>query len=496
MLRKKFNESLTARIFFITALMLFCAAAITFCLIAWATPVTYTAVVNDDLSRQTDALVGKLAETNLDDCAPLLDEFIHSSGADVILTGNDGQIINTGSQFAVQPLYRDSAPPAGNAFKSGEAVTWAADTASSGDEVTVTMSEQDAITADVRFADEDELYFLCVTPRIQAENLAVRALLQMVPWLFLVLLAFSLLCAFVYSRYITRPVVRLSGIAERMAELDFSWECGGKRKDEIGRLGQSLDRLSGRLSSALKELETANRALQKEVAQERELDRQRMAFFSAASPELKTPVTILKGQLSGMLEGIGVYRNRDKYLLRSLQTAGRMEKLIQEMLSISRMESGQTAVHQKPLDLSLLLRQQIELDRELPEQRGQRLILRLTPDTVVTGDARLLGKAAGNLLSNAALYSPNGAEIRVWCGTKQGVPCFSIENTGVHIRSEALEHLFEPFYREEISRSRKTGGSGLGLYLVQMILERHGAFCTIENTADGVQAAVRFPNQT
>ena len=216
MLRKKFNESLTARIFFITALMLFCAAAITFCLIAWATPVTYTAVVNDDLSRQTDALVGKLAETNLDDCAPLLDEFIRSSGADVILTGNDGQIINTGSQFAVQPLYRDSAPPAGNAFKSGEAVTWAADTASSGDEVTVTMSEQDAITADVRFADEDELYFLCVTPRIQAENLAVRALLQMVPWLFLVLLAFSLLCAFVYSRYITRPVVRLSGIAERM----------------------------------------------------------------------------------------------------------------------------------------------------------------------------------------------------------------------------------------------------------------------------------------
>ncbi len=195
------------------------------------------------------------------------------------------------------------APPAGNAFKSGEAVTWAADTASSGDEVTVTMSEQDAITADVRFADEDELYFLCVTPRIQAENLAVRALLQMVPWLFLVLLAFSLLCAFVYSRYITRPVVRLSGIAERMAELDFSWECGGKRKDEIGRLGQSLDRLSGRLSSALKELETANRALQKEVAQERELDRQRMAFFSAASHELKTPpVTILKGQLSGMLE--------------------------------------------------------------------------------------------------------------------------------------------------------------------------------------------------
>ena len=75
------------------------------------------------------------------------------------------------------------------------------------------------------------------------------------------------------------------------------------------------------------------------MEQERELDRQRMAFFSAASHELKTPVTILKGQLSGMLEGVGVYRDRDKYLLRALQVAGRMEVLVRELLTVSRMES-------------------------------------------------------------------------------------------------------------------------------------------------------------
>ena len=81
-------------------------------------------------------------------------------------------------------------------------------------------------------------------PGWRRENLAVRALAQMAPWILLVLLIFSLLCALVYSRYITRPIVRLSGIAGKMAQLDFQWESGEKRRDEIGRLGRSLDQMA------------------------------------------------------------------------------------------------------------------------------------------------------------------------------------------------------------------------------------------------------------
>ena len=217
-----------------------------------------------------------------------------------------------------------------------------------------------------------------------------------------------------------------------------------------------------------------------------------MAFFSAASHELKTPVTILKGQLAGMLEGVGVYQDRDKYLLRSLQTTGRMERLIGEMLSISRMESGSAAVRQEPVDLSALMAQQLALDRELLEQRGQQLVSALTPGITVPADASLLGKAVGNLLSNASRYSPEGAEIRVWCGRLEGRPALSVENTGARVSGDALPHLFEAFYREEGSRNRSTGGSGLGLYLVKMILDRHGAVCTIVNREEGVKATVRF----
>ena len=498
MLRRKLAESLTARIFLITALILLCAGAITFGLIAWATPSTYTAVVNEDLTRQVDALANALTDTELEDCGPLLDDFIRVSGAVAMLVGPDGQIADTGSQLAVQTIYEDdSIIMAESQFTTVEggdtALAWPAEEDTAVGAVTFAASGQATVTTEVYFAGQEDPYTLYVTPRVEVENLAVRALVQMAPWLLLALLAFSLLCAFVYSRYITRPIVRLSGIAGKMAELDFHWTCDERRRDEIGTLGRSLDELARRLDAALTELEAANHALRGEVERERELDRRRMAFFNAASHELKTPVTILKGQLSGMLEGVGVYRDRDKYLLRSLQTTGRMEDLIGEMLAISRMETGPAAVKQEQVDLAALMEGQLTLNRELLEQRGQRLASALTPGVTITGDAALLGRAVGNLLSNASLYSPEGAEIRVWCGFQDGFPALAVENTGARIQEEALPRLFEAFYRAEGSRSRATGGSGLGLYLVKMILDRHGAVCKIENTGDGVRAVVRFP---
>ena len=491
MLPRKLSESLTARVFLITLLILLSAGAVTFGLIAWATPSTYTAVVTDDLTAQVDQLVDQLDGTEEQSCGPLLDQFIRTSGAEAMLVGPDGRIADTGSQLAVQSVYEDSSLVI-TSVQGDSTVTYDAGTSHTDDTVAVTMSEQATITAEVRFAGQEDSYTLYVTPRMEAENLAVRALAQMAPWILLVLLIFSLLCALVYSRYITRPIVRLSGIAGKMAQLDFQWESGEKRRDEIGRLGHSLDQMARKLSAALTDLEGANRALRGEVERERELDRQRMAFFNAASHELKTPVTILKGQLSGMLEGVGVYQDRDKYLLRSLQTTGRMENLIGEMLAISRMESGAAALRQETVDLSALTAERLQQDGELFRQREQELVSALTPGVLITGDPSLLGRVVGNLLSNAAIYSPQGARIRVWCGFRDGRPALTVENTGARIPEEALPHLFEAFYRTENSRNRSTGGSGLGLYLVKMILDRHGAECAIENTKDGVKVTAQF----
>ena len=96
-------------------------------------------------------------------------------------------------------------------------------------------------------------------------------------------------------------------------------------------------------------------------------------------------------------------------------------------------------------------------------------------------------RAIQNILVNAIRYSPEGELIRVSLAEADATVCCEVENTGVHIPEDALSHLFEAFYRVEQSRNRQTGGSGLGLYIVKMILDQHGASYRMGNTCDGVR---------
>ena len=463
MCRRNIRESLTARIFLLTLLLLLGAGGLTFGLIAWATPITYVSVVGDRLQVQVNELTDRLALTKLADAGPILDVFVRESGAAVSLASPDGESVDTGSLYV-------SVTTAVQESDSVSTYTYGADGGPAQRERAghyVTTALSDALIAEVTFADRAETYQLLVVPPMRLANQAVEALNRAAPCLALALLAFSLLCAVGYSRYLARPIVRISSIAGRMAELDFQWKCGETRRDEIGALGRSLDEMAERLSAALAELEEANAALRGDMERARELERQRLAFFSAASHELKTPVTILKGQLSGMLDGVGVYRDREKYL------AG--------------------ASRREAVELSALTAEKLAQDAELLEQRGMTAVEALEPGLLVEGERALLGRAVENLLSNAALYSPEGAEIRVTAAARGAWAVLTVENTGARIPAEALPHLFEAFYRAEPSRSRATGGSGLGLYLVRMIVERHGGTCRIENSADGVRFTALLP---
>lgn len=517
--RKKFRESFAARMFFLMFFLLTGAGAVTFGLIAWATPSAYLTVISQDLKTQACALTDTLNETARRDWETVLDRFLRSSQADMMLLSAEGEQIlmdsrpafaglREGSEGAHHSLadvsvsLTETAEEDGAEWEGRVNTSWDLESQTpahrpegtgdvSGVSAVATLPQY-AVLSEVTPSDSSTSYTLCVMPRVQKENLAVRALIQMAPWLFLALLLFSFLCAFVCSRYVARPIVRISRIAGRLAELDFSECCGGRRRDEIGALARSLDQMAGRLAAALSGLSSANEALKKEMERERNLERSRMEFFFAASHELKTPVTILKGQLSGMLEGVDVYRDRDKYLLRSLQVTGRMERLIGEMLVICRMETASSPVRQQPLDLPSLIRRQLASIFELMEQKGQSLSVNLDPVPPLAGEPNLMETAIGNLFSNAVRHSPEGAEIRVWCGMERGTPAFCVENTGVHIREDALLRLFEPFYRADGSRNRNTGGSGLGLYLTREVLKRHHAVCTIQNTDAGVRAFVSF----
>ena len=487
---RRSRGSLTLRSFLLTFALTALACAVTYAAIAYLTPISYTSLLEEELLEKSAALAAALEGRTAADCAPVLDAFARETGAYLRLTNGGGEVL-----YDTLPNM-DGIAWEGTASLGYAEVTISSYAVEAGDasetqyEGEATYAEQVAdfrISETIALAD-GELGELVVVGGTRAVNQAAEAMKRLLPYLLIVILGISLLGALVYSRLITRPIVALSRIARRMAEQDFDARWQRRRRDEIGVLGDSLNLLSENLSGALAQLRQANLALQRDIDRERELDRQRTAFFAAASHELKTPVTILKGQLSGMLAQVGVYRDREKYLARALEVTSRMEGLIREILTISRIGSGGYALKREKVDLSAQMEKVLCQNGELIERRGLRVLREIAPGVTVLGSASLLSNALDNVLMNAILYSPEGATLRV----RVSVGELCVINGGASIPDDQLAHLFEPFYRVEQSRSRASGGSGLGLYLVRSILELHGAGCWLENSSEGVRFTARF----
>ncbi len=342
------------------------------------------------------------------------------------------------------------------------------------------------------FADSDVEYTVFIAKNTEKESQITEALQKSVPVLSVVIIAVSVAAAFFYTVYMTAPIKRISKISKQMAALDFSGLCTVRRTDEIGILSASLNELSEKLSSALSELQSANKQLQADIDRERELERQRVEFFSAASHELKTPITIIKGQLQGMLCRVGRYKDRETYLAESLAATEALENMVQELLTISRLDAPGYVCKMSELDLSGLINERLSAYEDLFMQRELSVERFISPDVSVSGDIRLLQKVLDNLLGNAAAYSPAGNRVFVKLWRDAERVRLTIENTGVHIPDGDIPRLFEAFYRVDRSRNRRTGGTGLGLYIVKTILDLHGATIEIENTAQGVMVSVQF----
>ena len=140
-----------------------------------------------------------------------------------------------------------------------------------------------------------------------------------------------------------------------MASLDMTWRCDETRIDEIGQLSESLNNMAVNLDMAMKDLQAANIALKGDIERERAQERQRRDFFAAVSHELKTPITILKGQLEGMIGNVGMYKDREKFLRHALIKTESMEGLVKEILAISKIEAQASALKLSKVNLSEML---------------------------------------------------------------------------------------------------------------------------------------------
>ena len=344
----------------------------------------------------------------------------------------------------------------------------------------------------ISFADSTEAYILLLAKNTNKESQVVLALQKTLPILSVAILLVSVIVAFFYTWYMTKPIKKISKLSKQMADMDFSGLCPTNRTDEIGVLSHSLNDLSKKLAAALSELQEANQKLQADIDMERRLEKQRVEFFAAASHELKTPITIIKGQLQGMLYQVGRYKDRETYLAQSLEITDTLGKMVQELLTISRLDTPGYTCKKSNLNLSNFIIDRITVFEDLFMQKDLTVEQSISPEIYILGDMQLLQKALDNLLGNAAAYSGAGNQILIKLWKETETTTLTIENTGAHIPDEAISKLFEPFYRVDQSRNRQTGGTGLGLYIVKTILDLHGAKIEITNTIQGVIVSVQF----
>ncbi|MBP3477185.1 MAG: HAMP domain-containing protein [Lachnospiraceae bacterium] len=465
---KKIKSKLSVKVFFITALLMTACCTITYLCIARFAPYIYTHELSE-VEEIADIISVELSYTPFEEAQYLIPPF-----NDVLSREYDDEFVlhifqSSGEELALPYL---------NTF--------------TGKEITDYQNVETTKEYRILFADNTSEYILLLTKNTDKESQVIEALQKSLPVLSVVIFVVSVIAAFFYTWYITKPIKKISKLSEQMAAMDFNAIYPTSRTDEIGTLSYNLNELSSKLVSALSELQTANQKLQADIDMERQLEQQRVEFFSAASHELKTPITIIKGQLQGMLYQVGRYKDRETYLAQSLEVTNTLEKMVQELLTISRLDTPGYICKKTSIDFSALINERLTAYEDLFMQRELTIEKSIMPKLYVLGDIQLLQKVLDNLLGNAATYSGAGNHILVKLWNELGKVNLTIENTGAHIPDEDIPKLFEAFYRVDHSRNRQTGGTGLGLYIVKTILELHGAEISIANSVQGVIVFVQF----
>ena len=359
----------------------------------------------------------------------------------------------------------------------------------SSDEQTLGTSN---IVTNVCFLDDKKEYTFLISSVMRVVDQISRLLIYLLPVIFLIIIFLSVLSALICSKIIVSPIARISQISRRMTALDMTWRCDVKGNDEIGVLALNLNTMAARLQTAMKESESANRQLAADVKKFQLLEEQRRYFFAAVSHELKTPLTILKGQIENMILGYGDYQNHEKYLPEAFKAVEDIEQLVKEIISITKMESMDLSSTLHKISLSESITHAIDAILPLAKQKEIQISSEIKSDIIINVNPNLWSKVLSNIIGNAVRYSPHKEKVFISLQTKENKKNLIIENTGIFIPEEELQNLFTPFYRADQSRNKATGGNGLGLYIVKTILDLHNFSYNMKNTERGVIFSIQF----
>ena len=227
-----------------------------------------------------------------------------------------------------------------------------------------------------------------------------------------------------------------------------------------------------------------------------ESDRRKEEFFGILSHELRNPLAATRNALHLLATSPDDPPRSSRAREVIERQIGHLTRLVDDLLDVNRIARGRVQLHRAPLELSSLVRDTVEDHRAGFDAAGIALVLELPPGQVsVDGDATRLAQVLGNLLSNAAKFTPGGGAVTVRLGEEPGIARLEVSDTGEGVEPDLLPRLFEPFAQADRTLARSRGGLGLGLTLVKGIVRLHGGEVAVSSAGSGTgtHVVVRLP---
>lgn len=290
-----------------------------------------------------------------------------------------------------------------------------------------------------------------------------------------------------YSKRFTKPLIEMSEVANKIANLDFSAKCEINRGDEIGALADNINIVSDSLNSALSELREKNAQLMEDIERERRIEQMRADFISAASHELKTPIAIIRGYAEGLKMNVSEENeSASEYCDIIMRESDRMNVLVLNMLEQSLYSSGVKKPDMSEFDVDDFIQDLLKTVAPIFEEKGVTVNYLKTEKLTAFADRVQMTTVLSNIVLNACSHANGEKIIRITTEKSDDKIKVNVFNTGSRVEDKDKDSIFTSFYRADKAHSRAEGRFGLGLSIVKSITENHNCTSGFENKEDGV----------
>ena len=272
----------------------------------------------------------------------------------------------------------------------------------------------------------------------------------------------AMVLGYFLSSAITDRIFVLQKAANRLAEGELSARVAVDGRDEVAKLGDDFNRMAAQLQEA---------------------KQQRADLIAWVSHDLQTPLTSIQAILEALADGVVKEpESVQRYLVTAQREIRSLSTLIDDLFQVAKLDAGGLVLERMPSSLSDLISDTLESFSQVASQAGVHLTGEVAAKTdPVDMDVRQIGRVLNNLVSNALRYTPAGGTVAISAHRTGAQVEVSVSDNGEGIPSEDLSHIFESFYRGEKSRSRATGGAGLGLAIARGIIQAHGGQIWVES---------------